>query len=85
VGFEVVWEYCSMHDLRFAGASVAVGAGRAGAVVLGMTDSVVDSEVDSESEEVVVGSADFLPVSWDTKTPVAIDARMMNTKASPHY
>lgn len=55
-------EYCSRHDLRFAGASVAVGAGRAGSVVLGEADSVVGVDSESEVDE-LAGAAAFLPVS----------------------
>jgi hypothetical protein len=59
---EVEVEYCSRQDLRFAGASVAVGAGRVGVDVLGIVESVVglDSESDVEGE---AGAAAFLPVS----------------------
>jgi hypothetical protein len=81
---EVEVEYCSRQDLRFAGASVAVGAGRVGAVVLGVIESVVGLDSESEVEE-VGGAADFLPVSWDTRTPIATDARMIKSRASPHY
>ena len=76
-------EYCSRQDLRFAGASVAVGAGRVGSVALGVVDSVVGLDSESEVEE-VAGAAAFLPVSWDTRTPIATDARMMKSRASPH-
>ena len=55
-------EYCSRQDLRFAGASVAVGAGRVGVVVLGTDDSVVGLDSESDVEE-VAGAAAFLPVS----------------------
>jgi hypothetical protein len=55
-------EYCSRQDLRFAGASVAVGAGSVGVVVLGVVKTVVG--LDSESEvEGEAGAAAFLPVS----------------------
>jgi len=62
VGLEADVEYCSRHDLRFAGASVAVGAGRAGSVVLGEADSVVGVDSESEVDE-LAGAAAFLPVS----------------------
>jgi hypothetical protein len=62
---------------------VAVGAGRLGSVVVAVADSVVESEPDSEAE-VVLGSADFRPVSCETRTPIATDARMIKSKASPH-
>jgi hypothetical protein len=55
-------EYCSRQDLRFAGASVAVGAGRVGAGVLGIIESVVALDSESDVEE-VAGAAAFLPVS----------------------
>jgi len=77
-------EYCSRQDLRFAGASVAVGAGRVGAVVLGVDDSVIGLDSESEVEDVAEAAA-RLPVSWDTRTPIATEARMMKSRASPHY
>ena len=62
MGLEVEVEYCSRQDLRFAGAFVAVGAGRVGAAVLGVIESVVG--LDSESEVGgEAGAAAFLPVS----------------------
>jgi hypothetical protein len=70
--------------LRFRGASEAVGAGRLGSVVVGVTDSVVEFASDSEAD-VVLGSADFRPVSCEAKTPMATDARMIKIKANPHY
>ena len=84
MGLEADVEYCSRHDLRFAGASVAVGAGRAGSVVLGEVNSVDGLESESEVDE-SAGAAGFLPVSWDTRTPIATDANMMKSRANPHY
>jgi hypothetical protein len=62
VGLEAEVEYCSRQDLRFAGASVAVGAGSVGAVVLGVVESVVGLDSESEVED-VAGAVSFLPVS----------------------
>ena len=84
MGLEVEVEYCSRQDLRFAGASVAVGAGKVGAVVLGVDESVVGLDSESEVEEVAEAAA-RLPVSWDTSTPIATEARMIKSRASPHY
>ena len=55
-------EYCSRQDLRFAGASVAVGAVRVGVVVFGVIESVVGLDSESDVEE-VAGAAALLPVS----------------------
>lgn len=58
----MVDEYCSIQDLRFAGASVAVGAGRDGAVVVAVDGADVGVESESDAED-VAGASAFLPVS----------------------
>lgn len=81
---EADWEYWSIHVFKFAGASVAVGAGSVGVEVV-----CVGSMDWEESLLVLVDdsatSADLRPVSWDTRTPMATAARMTKTRARPHW
>jgi hypothetical protein len=85
VGLEEVWSYCSIQVRRFRGASVAVGAGRVGAVLDGESIEALAPESESESEEVEgVGVGESRLVNWETHTPIAIAARMTKTRPSPH-
>jgi len=57
-----------------------------GAVEVGIDESVAESKSESESDvDEFDGTAAFLPVSWETNTPIATDARMMNRRARPHF
>jgi hypothetical protein len=62
---------------------VAVGAGKVGVVADGGTSSMEGLVSASESEVVEAGEGSRL-VSCETETPMAIDASMINNKASPH-
>ena len=82
---ETIFEYWSIHVFKFARASVAVGAGRVGVVV------VFDGSVVSNGEasllvavDVSAGWDDLRPASWETRTPIATAARITKTRARPH-
>ena len=74
-----------MHVFKFAGASVAVGAGRVGVVFVfdGSVLSVAEASL-LVAVDVSAGWDDLRPVSWETRTPMTTAARMTKTSARPH-